>query len=89
MTSTKTEKPLRPKKKAQPELTEDEQRELQERANHIREQRAETQLDLAKLFMEKKKPDIAQRRLTEIMAEFSGTAAAVEAKKLMKKITSH
>ncbi len=84
MTSTKTEKPLRPKKKAQTELTAEEQRELQERANQIREHRAETQLDLAKLFLEKKKPDIAQRRLNEIMAEFSGTAAATEAKKLIK-----
>ena len=80
MTSTKSAKKVPPKKKAQPELTEAEQRELLERANQIREQRAETQLDLAKLFMEKKKPDIALRRLNEIVAEFSGTAVAVEAK---------
>ena len=85
MTSTKSAKTIRPKKKAPPALTEAEQRELQERANQIRAQRAETQLDLAKLFLEKQQPDIAFRRLKEIVAEFSGTTAATEAKKLIRK----
>jgi hypothetical protein len=86
MTSTKSSKKIGPKKKSQPELTEEEQRQLLERANQLREQRAETQLDLAKLFLEKKKPDIALRRLEEIVAEFSGSAAATEAKKMIKNL---
>ncbi len=89
MTSTKSATKVAPKKKAQPELTKEEQRELQERENQLREQRAEIQLDLAKLFLAKIKPDIAMQRLKEIVAEFSGTAAATEAKQLMKKIKSH
>jgi hypothetical protein len=84
MTSTKSVKSVRPKKKSQPELTEEEQRELLERANQIREQRAQTQLDLAKLFLEKQKPDIALRRLKEIAAEYGGSPAATAAKKLIK-----
>lgn len=68
------------------ELSEAEQQELLERTNQIREQRAETQLDLANLFLEKKKPDIAVRRLQEIIAGFSGTEAAKNAKALIKKL---
>ena len=86
MTSTKSQKKIGPKKKSQPELTEEEKRELLERTNQIREQRAENQLELAKLFLENEKIDIALRRLKEIVAEYSGSAAATEAKSLMKKL---
>lgn len=78
MTATKS---VSPKKKSQPQLTDDEQRELLEQS---RERLAESQLDMAKLFIEKEKPKIALRRLKEIVAEFSGSAAATEAKSLMK-----
>ncbi len=86
MVSTKSTETKRTKKKTQLELTEEEQRELQERANQLQEQRAQIQLDLAKLFLEKKKPDIALRRLKEIVAEFSDTKAATEAKKMIKRL---
>lgn len=86
MTSTKSEKKIGTKKKLQPELTEEEKQELLERTNQIREQRAENQLELAKLFLDNEKPDIALRRLKEIVAEFSGSAAATKAKSLMKKL---
>lgn len=86
MTSAITAKKVASKKKAQPELTEDEQREVLEREKQIKERQAETQLELAKLFLEKKKSDIALRRLKEIVAEYSGTAAATEAKILTKKL---
>jgi len=86
MTATKSAKKAGPKKKAQPELTEAEQQELLEREKQTRERRAENQLELAKLFLTKEKPDIARRRLKEIVAECSGTAAANEAKILMKKL---
>jgi outer membrane protein assembly factor BamD (BamD/ComL family) len=52
----------------------------------MRERLAESQLDMAKLFMQREKPNIALRRLKEIVAEFSGLAAATEAKSLMKKL---
>ena len=86
MTSTKSKKKIGPKKKSQPELTEEEKRKHLEQANHIRGQRALNQLELAKLFLENEKPDIALRRLKEIVAEDSGSAAATEAKSLMKQL---
>ncbi len=86
MTSTKSKKTIGPNKKSQPELTEYDQRELLEQSNQIRDRLAESQLDMAKLFLEKEKPDIALRRLKEIVAEYSGSAAAAEAKSLLKKL---
>ena len=86
MTTTKSKKKNGSTKKSQPELTEEEKRKLLEQTNQIRDQRAENELDLAKLFLEKEKPDIALRRLKEIVAEYSGSAAATEARSLMKKL---
>ena len=79
-------KSVSPKKKSQPQLTEDEQQELLEQSNQMREKLAEGQLEMAKLFIEREKPNIAWRRLKEIVADFSGSAAAIEAKSLMKKL---
>jgi len=86
MTSVKSSKTSGSKKKPKPELTEEEKQEILERANQIREQQAENQLELAKLFLENEKPDIALRRLQEIVAEYSGSMAAKEAKSLIKKL---
>lgn len=86
MTSEKIEKKPRSKKKAPAELTEEEQQALLKREQQIIERRAETQLDLAKLFLEKDKPEIARRRLKELVAEFGGSVAAAEAKKLLRKL---
>jgi len=74
------------KRSQKAELTEEEKQEILERANQIREQGAENQLELAKLFLENEKPVIALRRLKEIVAEYSGSMAATEAKSLMKKL---
>ena len=86
MTSTKPEKKTRSKKTSQRELTEDEQRELREREKQIRERRAETQLDLARLFLTNQMPDIARRRLANVVAEFDETAAANEARTLIREL---
>ena len=86
MTSIKSQKTSGSKKKSKPELTEEEKQEILERASQIREQEAENQLELAKLFLENKKPIIALRRLKEIVSDYSGSMAATEAKSLMKKL---
>jgi hypothetical protein len=86
MPTATSAKSKRSTKKSQPELSEKEQRELLDRANQIREQRAETQLELAKLFVKKKKHDVALRRLKVIVAEFSGTGAADQARALIRKL---
>lgn len=80
MTATKS---VRAKKKSQPQLTDD---ELLEQSNQMKEKIAESQLDMAKLFIKNGKSKIALRRLKEIVAEFSGLAAATEASSLMKKL---
>ena len=56
------------------------------RHKHLENRRIENELELAKLFLENEKPDIALRRLKEIVVEYSGSAAATEAKSLMKKL---
>ena len=80
MTATNS---VSPKKDLPTKLTED---ELLEQSNQMRQRLAESQLDMAKLFIKNSKPNIALRRLKEIMAEFGGLAAATEAKSLMKKL---
>lgn len=86
MTPTKIDKPSRSRKNAEPTLSAEEQQKLLERAEQIREQRAETQLDLARLFVEHQKLDVALRRLQEIVAEFGGTSAAKKAQAMIKKL---
>lgn len=86
MTATKSAKTAGSKKKAQPELTEEEQRELFEREKQTKEQRAENQLDLAKLFLAKDQPEIAVRRLKEVVAQYCGTAVAEAAKVLIRRL---
>lgn len=86
MTSTKRAKTVDPKKKSQPQLTEDEQQKLLDQTNQVRERRAECQLDLAKLFLTRGKRDIALRRLREIVAEYGGSATGKEAKAIMKRL---
>lgn len=88
MTSTKIEKKRRPKQKAQAVLSAEEQQALLAREKQIRERRAETQLELAKLFLQKEKPDIARRRLQELVSEFRESAAAGEAQTLLKKLST-
>lgn len=84
-TKPKTATGTKRSKNSRPELTEDEQRQLLEHAIQTQQRRAETQLELAKLFLAKGKPDIALRRLQELMAEFPGTAAAKAARTLVKR----
>lgn len=84
MTPTESTKKAGPKKTAQPELTEAEQQELLEQDKQTRERRAENQLELAKLFLAKEKPEIARRRLKEIVVGFDGTSTAIKARKLLK-----
>jgi TolA-binding protein len=86
MPATRSVKPKRSAKKSRPELSEADQQAFLERTSQLREQRAEIQLDLAKLFLVKKKRDVALRRLSEVVAEFSGTAAAKKAQALIKNL---
>ena len=68
------------------ELTEDERKQLLEAAIKKNEKVAESGIEMAKLFLHNGKRQIANRRLQEIVEDFGGTAAAKEAKSLLKKL---
>ena len=85
-TSTKSVVAIDPTHESKPKLSDDDMTELLEQIIQKRERLAESQLDMAKLFIRNGKPAIALRRLKQITAEFSGSAAAKEAKGLMKSL---
>lgn len=89
MRATKSKETIAAKRKKKPaaELTIEEQRQLQEHAHQTQERRAETQLNLAKLFLAKDKPEIALRRLKELIAEFPETTVAKAARRLVKSLS--
>lgn len=49
-----------------------------------REKLAESNLDMAKMFLQRGKPGIAGRRLRELVTEFEGSVAATEAKCILR-----
>jgi hypothetical protein len=67
------------------ELTEAENKELLEEAIQKREKLAESRLEMAKMFLQNGKPEIAIRRLREIVAEFDLSAAADMARAMLPK----
>ena len=86
MRATKTAKapPLELDQKPQP--TVDEQKALLEEAIRKRDKLADSELEMARMFLEKGKLDIAKRRLREILDAYGESAAATEARKLMKRV---
>ena len=68
------------------ELTDDERRQRLETVIQKNEKLAESGVEMAKLFLENGKRQIAKRRLREIVKEFDGSEAANEAKALLKKL---
>ena len=67
------------------ELTDDQRRQLLDDAIQKNEKLAESGLEMAKLFIQKGRRQIAKRRLREIVEKFEGSEAAKEAKALLKK----
>ena len=68
------------------EKSDEEKRQLLDESIQQNEKLAESGVELAKLFLQKGKRQIAKRRLRQIIAEFDGSAAAKEAKALLKKL---
>ena len=69
-----------------PELTDEQRRQLLDVAIRKNEKLAESELEMAKLFLEKRKRQIAKNRLRRIVEEFAESDAAIEAKVLLKKV---
>lgn len=80
------------KKKAKPEaneataLSEDEQKRLVDEAIEKSEKLAESQLDMAQLFISRGKTDVARRRLEDLIERYGRSDAAKEARLMLKRI---
>lgn len=80
------------KKKAKPEgeqkpkeaLSEDAQRQIVDDAIERAEKLAESQLEMARLFISHRKMDVARRRLEDLIERYGRSDAAREARKLLK-----
>jgi FimV-like protein len=67
-----------------PELTPEEQKKLVDEAIERLDRLAESQLEMARLFIDRGKIDIARRRLQEVVELYGKSEAAKDAKKLLK-----
>ncbi|MCC7423518.1 MAG: hypothetical protein IT428_24850 [Planctomycetaceae bacterium] len=82
------------KKKAKPgveqkpkeALSEDAQRQMVDEAIERAEKLAESQLEMARLFISHRKMDVARRRLEDLLERYGRSEAAQEARKLLKQI---
>ncbi len=60
--------------------------QILDRAIEVPEKLAESQLDLARLFLKNNKLAAAERRLREIVEQFASSEAASEARQLLKNL---
>lgn len=69
-------------KEAAPQPTDIDVEQALERLDKL----AESQLEMARLFVDKGKPEIARRRLGELLELYPKSASAGEARKLLKRL---
>lgn len=81
--STKSVESVEPDK---PALSPEEQKAQLDEAIERLEKHAESQLEMARLFIDRGKTAIARRRLQEILELYGKSDAAKEARKLLKKL---
>jgi len=67
-----------------PTLTPEQQKQLVDDAIERLDRLAESQLEMARLFIDRGKSEIARRRLQEVVELYGKSDAAKEAKKLLK-----
>ena len=72
-----------PEQQAETKLTDLERRQLVEEAIERREKLAESEVEMARLFLASGKAEIARRRLEEVIANCRGAAAVEEARRLL------
>ena len=69
-----------------PILTPEEQKQLVDDAIERQERHAESELQMARLFIDKGKIEIARRRLNEVVELYGKSDSAKEARKMLKTI---
>ena len=67
-------------------LTPEQQKEQLDQAIERLDKHAESQLEMARLFIDRGKNEIARRRLEEILELYGRSDAAREARKLLKRL---
>lgn len=67
-------------------LTPDQQRDQLDQAIEKLDKHSESQLEMARLFIARGKPEIARRRLEEILELYGKSNAAKEARTLLKRL---
>jgi outer membrane protein assembly factor BamD (BamD/ComL family) len=70
------------------ELTEEQRKKLLEEAIERQDKLAESELEMARMFIAHEKTETAQRRLRGLIANFGASAAAVEAAQLLADLNS-
>jgi thioredoxin-like negative regulator of GroEL len=68
---------------SKPELTAEERKALLEQAIERQEKLAESQLEMARMFIAQGKVEFAQRRLRELLTKFGESAVAGDARQLL------
>jgi Tfp pilus assembly protein FimV len=69
-----------------PTLTPEQQKQLVDDAIERQERHAETELEMARLFIGRGKIDIGRRRLQEVVELYGKSDSAKEAKKLLQQL---
>ncbi len=69
-----------------PTLTPEQQKQLVDEAIERQERHAESELQMARLFIDRGKIEIGRRRLQEVVELYGKSDSAKEAKKLLKTI---
>jgi hypothetical protein len=68
---------------AQPELSAEERQRLLDEAIERREPLAQSELEIARMFLDRGRTDVVRRRLELILSECPRSEAAVEARRLL------
>ncbi len=64
----------------------DENHQAIEQAIETAEKLAESQMEMARLFLERGKPEIARRRLLDVIERFERSAAAKQARQMLRQM---
>jgi Tfp pilus assembly protein FimV len=78
---------VQPEEPSEPKLSAEEQRRLLDEAIERKEPLAQSELEIARMFLERGRKDIARRRLELILSECPRSQAAEEARRLLETLS--
>ena len=75
-----------PRTNPQSELTDEQRQELLEQAIERKDRLAQSELEMARLFLANGKTEIVKRRLQTVVKQYGSSEAAAEARKMLRKL---